>query len=76
MGGLVTTPIINHPEVAIVGVNKMVVRPVLGWLQFCVLEIMNLFQARSPCPGMGLDAARFVQRIKLLLELPALIFID
>jgi 2-oxoisovalerate dehydrogenase E2 component (dihydrolipoyl transacylase) len=76
MGGLVTTPIINHPEVAIVGVNKMVVRPVWDGSTFVPRRMMNLSSSFDHRVVDGWDAARFVQRIKLLLESPALIFID
>ena len=76
MGGLVTTPIINHPEVAIVGVNKMVVRPVWDGSTFVPRRMMNLSSSFDHRIVDGWDAARFVQRIKLLLESPALIFIE
>ena len=76
MGGLVTTPIINHPEVAIVGVNKMVVRPVWDGSTFVPRRMMNLSSSFDHRVVDGWDAARFVQRIKLLLESPALIFIE
>ena len=42
MGGIVTTPVINYPEVAIVGVNKMMVRPMWDGAQFVPRKIMNL----------------------------------
>ena len=49
LGGIVTTPVINHPEVAIVGVNKMVVRPVWHGAQFVPRKMMNLSSSlRSP----------------------------
>jgi 2-oxoisovalerate dehydrogenase E2 component (dihydrolipoyl transacylase) len=76
MGGLVTTPIINHPEVAIVGVNKMMVRPVWDGSAFIPRKMMNLSSSFDHRVVDGFDAARFVQRIKTLLETPALIFIE
>ena len=76
MGGIVTTPIINHPEVAIVGVNKIVVRPVWDGTQFVPRKIMNLSSSFDHRVIDGWDAATFVQRIKTLLETPALIFIE
>jgi 2-oxoisovalerate dehydrogenase E2 component (dihydrolipoyl transacylase) len=76
MGGIVTTPIINHPEVAIVGVNKIVIRPVWDGSQFVPRKIMNLSSSFDHRVIDGWDAATFVQRIKSLLETPALIFIE
>jgi hypothetical protein len=51
IGGVVTTPVINHPDVAIIGPNAIIDRPVDGY-----------------------DAAQFIQRVKALLEHPALMF--
>ena len=76
LGGIVTTPVINHPEVAIVGVNKMVVRPVWDGNQFIPRKMMNLSSSFDHRVVDGWDAAVFVQRIKALLETPALIFIE
>ena len=76
MGGVVTTPIINHPEVAIIGVNKMMVRPVWDGSTFAPRKMMNLSSSFDHRVVDGWDAARFVQRIKALLESPALIFIE
>lgn len=76
MGGVATTPVINHPEVAIVGVNKMMVRPVWDGAQFIPRKMMNLSSSFDHRVIDGWDAAVFVQRIKALLETPALIFID
>jgi 2-oxoisovalerate dehydrogenase E2 component (dihydrolipoyl transacylase) len=76
MGGVVTTPVINHPEVAIVGVNKMMVRPVWDGTQFIPRKMMNLSSSFDHRVIDGWDAAVFVQRIKALLETPALIFVD
>lgn len=76
MGGVVTTPIINHPEVAIVGVNKIVVRPVWNGSSFAPRKMMNLSSSFDHRVVDGWDAARFVQRIKALLETPALIFME
>jgi 2-oxoisovalerate dehydrogenase E2 component (dihydrolipoyl transacylase) len=76
MGGLVTTPIINHPEVAIIGVNKIAVRPHWDGSSFVPRKMMNLSSSFDHRVIDGWDAARFVQRIKTLLETPALIFID
>jgi 2-oxoisovalerate dehydrogenase E2 component (dihydrolipoyl transacylase) len=76
MGGIVTTPIINHPEVAIVGVNKIMVRPVWDGSAFVPRKMMNLSSSFDHRVVDGWDAAHFVQRIKVLLESPALIFIE
>jgi len=76
MGGVVTTPVINHPEVAIVGVNKIMVRPVWDGTQFIPRKMMNLSSSFDHRVVDGWDAAVFIQRIKTLLETPALIFIE
>lgn len=76
MGGVATTPVINHPEVAIVGVNKMMVRPLWDGTQFIPRKMMNLSSSFDHRVIDGWDAAVFVQRIKTLLETPALIFVD
>ena len=76
MGGVATTPVINHPEVAIVGVNKMMVRPVWDGSQFMPRKMMNLSSSFDHRVIDGWDAAVFIQRIKTLLETPALIFVD
>ncbi len=76
MGGVATTPIINHPEVAIIGVNKMMVRPVWDGAQFVPRKMMNLSASFDHRVIDGWDAAVFVQRIKALLETPALIFVE
>jgi len=76
MGGLVSTPIINHPEVAIVGVNKIVVRPVWDGTGFVPRKMMNLSSSFDHRIVDGWNAAQFVQRIQKLLESPALIFIE
>ncbi len=76
LGGIVTTPIINHPEVAIVGVNKIATRPVWDGAQFIPRKIMNLSSSFDHRIVDGWDAAVFVQRVRALLETPALIFIE
>jgi 2-oxoisovalerate dehydrogenase E2 component (dihydrolipoyl transacylase) len=76
MGGIATTPVINHPEVAIVGVNKMMVRPVWDGTQFIPRKMMNLSSSFDHRVIDGWDAAVFIQRIKTLLETPALIFVE
>ena len=76
IGGIVTTPIINYPEVAIVGVNKIMTRPVWDGSQFIPRKMMNLSSSFDHRVVDGWDAATFVQRVKVLLETPALIFIE
>jgi 2-oxoisovalerate dehydrogenase E2 component (dihydrolipoyl transacylase) len=76
MGGVVSTPIINHPEVAIVGVNKIVVRPVWDGSGFIPRKMMNLSSSFDHRVIDGWDAATFVQYIKSLLETPTLIFVN
>jgi 2-oxoisovalerate dehydrogenase E2 component (dihydrolipoyl transacylase) len=76
MGGVVSTPIINHPEVAIIGVNKIMVRPVWDGSAFMPRKMMNLSSSFDHRVVDGWDAATFVQRLKTLLETPALIFME
>jgi 2-oxoisovalerate dehydrogenase E2 component (dihydrolipoyl transacylase) len=76
MGGVVSTPIINHPEVAIVGVNKIAMRPVWDGSAFIPRKMMNLSSSFDHRIIDGWEAATFVQHIKTLLETPALIFVN
>jgi 2-oxoisovalerate dehydrogenase E2 component (dihydrolipoyl transacylase) len=76
LGGIVTTPVINRPEVAIIGVNRQVVRPVWQAGQFVPRTMMNLSSSFDHRVIDGYAAARFVQRIKGLLEAPATLFIE
>ena len=76
MGGVVTTPVINHPEVAIVGVNKMSMRPVWDGTGFVPRRMMNLSSSFDHRVVDGWDAAVFVQRLKALVETPAMIFVE
>ena len=76
MGGVMSTPIINHPEVTIIGVNKIMMCPVWDGSAFFPRKMMNLSSSFDHRVIDGFDAARFVQRIKTLLETPALIFVE
>ena len=76
MGGIVTTPIINAPEVAIVGVNKIAVRPHWDGTAFVPRKMMNLSCSFDHRMIDGWDAAVFVQRVKTLLETPAMLFVE
>ncbi|TNE26130.1 MAG: 2-oxo acid dehydrogenase subunit E2 [Alphaproteobacteria bacterium] len=75
LGGLISTPIINAPEVAIVGVNKIVERPMVVDGNIAVRKMMNLSSSFDHRIIDGYDAAEFVNYIKLLLENPAMIFV-
>lgn len=74
LGGVVNTPVINHPEVAIVGVNKMMTMPKWDGEKFVPRKIMNLSSSFDHRVVDGYDAAVFIQRVKSLLEKPLMIF--
>nr|CAD6409110.1 2-oxo acid dehydrogenase subunit E2 [Rhizobium sp. Q54] len=76
MGGIVSTPVINHPEVAVIGVNKIAVRPQWDGTQFVPRKMMNLSSSFDHRVIDGWDAATFIQRLKVLLEAPAMIFVE
>jgi 2-oxoisovalerate dehydrogenase E2 component (dihydrolipoyl transacylase) len=74
IGGIVTTPVINQPEVAIIGVNKAIERPVVIKGQVVVRTMMNLSSCFDHRFVDGFDAAEMIQALKNLLEQPATIF--
>jgi 2-oxoisovalerate dehydrogenase E2 component (dihydrolipoyl transacylase) len=76
LGGVASTPIVNRPEVAIVGVNKIIVRPVWGGGAFAPRKTMNLSSSFDHRVVDGHDAATFIQRLRELIEAPATIFIE
>ena len=76
LGGVATTPVINYPEVAIIGVNKMIERPVVRDGQIVVRKVMNLSSSFDHRVVDGWDAADFIQRVRALLEQPALLLVD
>ena len=76
LGGVVHTPIINHPEVAIIGPNKIAERVVVKDGQMVVRKMMNLSSSFDHRIVDGHDAAVFVQKIKGLLEQPATLWMD
>lgn len=76
LGGLVTTPVINHPEVAIIGPNAIVERPVVRDGQIVVRKMMNLSSSFDHRVVDGYDAAEFIQKFKRLLEHPATLFME
>jgi 2-oxoisovalerate dehydrogenase E2 component (dihydrolipoyl transacylase) len=73
LGGIMNTPLLNAPEVAVVGVNKIEVRPVWNGSSFVPRSVMNVSASFDHRIVDGWDAAVFVQRIKRLLETPALL---
>jgi 2-oxoisovalerate dehydrogenase E2 component (dihydrolipoyl transacylase) len=76
LGGVASTPIVNRPEVAIVGVNKIVVRPVWRDGGFAPRKTMNLSSSFDHRVVDGYDAATFIQRLRALIEAPATLFIE
>lgn len=76
LGGIVSTPVINAPEVAIVGVNRMVERPVVINGQIVVRKMMNLSSSFDHRVVDGMDAAAFIQSVRGLLEHPASLFLE
>ncbi len=74
LGGITHTPIINRPEVAIVGPNKIVERPVVRNGQVAIRKTMNISSSFDHRIIDGFDAASFIQTIKAMLEHPATIF--
>ncbi|KRB60542.1 branched-chain alpha-keto acid dehydrogenase subunit E2 [Rhizobium sp. Root708] len=76
LGGIASTPVINHPEVAIIGINKIAIRPIWDGSQFIPRKMMNLSSSFDHRIVDGWDAATFIQRIRVLLETPALIFME
>jgi 2-oxoisovalerate dehydrogenase E2 component (dihydrolipoyl transacylase) len=75
LGGIASTPVINAPEMAIVGVNRMSERPVVRHGAITVRQMMNLSSSFDHRFVDGFDAAAMIQAVKQLLEHPATIFI-
>jgi 2-oxoisovalerate dehydrogenase E2 component (dihydrolipoyl transacylase) len=75
LGGIAATPVINYPEVAIVGVNRIALRPVVHNGQIAIRKMMNLSSSFDHRIVDGWEGASFIQRIKGLFEQPALLFI-
>ena len=75
LGGIVSTPVINRPEVAIVGVNRIVERPVVERGQIVVRQTMNLSSSFDHRVVDGADAAAFIQAVRARIEQPALLFV-
>lgn len=76
LGGIASTPVINSPEVSIIGVNKAVQRPMVVDGQIAVRLMMNLSSSFDHRFVDGYDAAAMIQRIREMLEHPATIFLD
>lgn len=76
LGGIVSTPVLNLPEVAIVGVNKIVERPMVVKGQIVIRKMMNLSSSFDHRVVDGMDAALFIQAIRGLLEQPATLFVE
>lgn len=76
LGGIVSTPVLNLPEVAIVGVNKIVERPMVIKGQIVIRKMMNLSSSFDHRVVDGMDAAQFIQAVRGLLEQPATLFVD
>ncbi|CAM5792652.1 dihydrolipoamide acetyltransferase family protein [Castellaniella caeni] len=76
LGGIVSTPVINWPEVAIVGVNRVVERPVYREGQVVARKLMNLSSSFDHRVVDGMHAAEFIQCIRRYLECPALLFVE
>ena len=76
LGGIVTTPVINHPEVAIVGINRIVERPMMRGGAVVARRMMNLSSSFDHRVVDGMHAAEFVQALRGLLESPGSLFIE
>lgn len=76
LGGIATTPVINRPEVAIIGPNRVIERPVFRGKEVVAAKLMNLSISCDHRVVDGWDAASFVQAVKRYLENPALLFVD
>jgi 2-oxoisovalerate dehydrogenase E2 component (dihydrolipoyl transacylase) len=76
LGGIVTTPVINRPEVAIIGPNKIIERPMYVDGKIEPRKLMNMSVSCDHRVVDGADAANFVQALKKLIETPVLLFAD
>lgn len=73
LGGIATTPVINRPEVAIIGPNRVIERPVFRGKEIVAAKLMNLSISCDHRVVDGWDAASFVQAVRRLLENPVLL---
>ncbi|RVT40941.1 dihydrolipoamide acetyltransferase family protein [Sphingobium algorifonticola] len=74
LGGIATTPVINRPEVAIIGPNRVIERPVIREGEIAVAKLMNLSISCDHRVVDGWDAASYVQALRKLIETPVLLF--
>lgn len=75
LGEIVATPVINYPEVAIIGVNRIAERPVVRGGNIVIRRMMNLSSSFDHRVVDGSDAARFIHEVKRRLEQPATLFV-
>ena len=75
MGGIATTPVINHPEVAIVGVNRIVERPMIRGGLVVARKMMNVSSSFDHRVVDGMNAAEFIQQIRGFLECPGTLLV-
>ena len=76
LGGISATPVINSPEVAIIGPNKLVETPVVRDGQIVIRTMMNVSSSFDHRIVDGYEAARFIQRLKQIIETPAHLFLE
>ncbi|MGZ8362889.1 MAG: dihydrolipoamide acetyltransferase family protein [Caulobacteraceae bacterium] len=76
LGGVSHFPVINHPEVGIIGPNKIIEKPVVRDGQIAIRKMMNISSAFDHRVVDGWDAAEFISKVKALLEHPATVFMD
>ena len=81
LGGVATTPVINRPEVAIIGPNRIIERPMfvpdgMGGERIAKRKLMNISISCDHRVVDGWDAASFVQALKRLIETPVLLLAD
>ncbi|PKO61485.1 MAG: branched-chain alpha-keto acid dehydrogenase subunit E2 [Betaproteobacteria bacterium HGW-Betaproteobacteria-18] len=76
LGGIVSTPVINHPEVAIVGTNRIVERPMIKGGLVVARKLMNLSSSFDHRVVDGMHAAEFIQQMRGLLECPGTLLVD
>src|SRR5450830_176487 len=76
LGGIVSTPVINHPEVAIVGINRIALRPMIRNGAVVARQMMNLSSSFDHRVVDGMHAAEFIQLLRGYLECPATLFVE
>ena len=76
LGGIVSTPVINYPEVAIIGINRIVVRPMIRGGAVVARQMMNLSSSFDHRVVDGMHAAEFVQLLRGYLECPGTLFVE